>query len=195
MTILACNRVDRNAQDNGGRTPLVWAVDGGLLQEVQPLLETPDIDLKPDNYGNTIFHIAAQNGHLEILNMIAHQTDLNSNSKNSRGQTPIWLNAANDQESVVTCLVDKAGVDSDCRSNSGLSPLMLAVQKGHTRTVRALVLDPLYDHRVDSEGNSALSLASSDGDLQVVKFIVSHRPMILDSKNMRGELHPHFAFS
>ncbi|KAL3490396.1 ankyrin repeat-containing domain protein [Aspergillus germanicus] len=136
VTLLACNRVDPNIQDNGGRTPLMWAVDGGLLQEVHLLLETPGIDLKSDNYGNTIFHIAAQNGHLEIMNTITHETDLDINSSNSRGQTPIWLAAANGRESFVKCLVDLKGVDSDFRSNSGLSPLMVAVQKGHTKTQR-----------------------------------------------------------
>jgi ankyrin repeat protein len=45
----------------------MWAVDGGLLQEVRLLLETPEIDLKPDNYGNTIFHLATRNGHLKDL--------------------------------------------------------------------------------------------------------------------------------
>jgi ankyrin repeat protein len=62
--LLDTGKVDVNAKDNDGQTPLYWAVENGRKGIVKLLLDTDeaDVDAK-DKCGRTPLYWAAENAH------------------------------------------------------------------------------------------------------------------------------------
>ena len=87
LEILRGRKVDVNACDDSGRTPLHLAVeDEALLPVVQELLVLGASVNLPNAHGNTPLHRAAKHGHVQIaLALRQHGADVQL--KNSRGQT------------------------------------------------------------------------------------------------------------
>ena len=80
-----------NHTDNNGWTPLMLAVEEGLLTTVQALLSAPRIDInakKPD--GITALFVAAANGNYDVVKALIKQgadVDITDN----HGQTPMMV--------------------------------------------------------------------------------------------------------
>ena len=75
--------------------------------------------------GFTPIHRAAQNGHLEVVKMLANFTE-NPNATNSDGLTPIHLAAMNGHTQVVKYL-SKFTKNPNAPDINGVTPFLLAV--------------------------------------------------------------------
>lgn len=69
-------------------------VERGNLQDVRRMVRIGASLSTPDRHGNTPMHLAAANGHVLIMAMIA-QRDVDLCARNLEEQTPIHLAAAN----------------------------------------------------------------------------------------------------
>ena len=85
--LLREKRVDVNACDDSGRTPLHLAVeDEVLLPVVEELLRCGATVNLPNAHGNTPLHRAAKHGHVDIAMALLHH-GANPQLRNGRGET------------------------------------------------------------------------------------------------------------
>lgn len=107
---------------NAAYTPLFYAVNQSNKELVRVLLEAGASPDAKTQFGKTPLHEAI--GNLEILQMLLAAKG-NPNVTNDRGETPLHEAIANGSLETVDALL-KAGADVNKKSDSQLSPLMLA---------------------------------------------------------------------
>ena len=84
---------DKNLRDyeEGGKTPLLSAIEGGNLNVCKLLIEEYKVDVNlSDNYGMTPLHLASKLGQLEICRFLCKFVQ-NSNTVDNNGKTPLDL--------------------------------------------------------------------------------------------------------
>jgi hypothetical protein len=101
--------------DEGAKPPLYEAASDGDLQRVEQLLESGEDPNRPDCWGGTPLHFAANPSIVKLL----IEAGADASAKNLAGVTPLDL--VKDVESA-RLLLD-AGADPDARSSSNSSPL------------------------------------------------------------------------
>ncbi|KAI4518106.1 ankyrin [Schizophyllum commune Loenen D] len=112
----------------------------GDLEEVTPFLARfPAAARAADDAGNTPAHMAAANGHVEVLDaLIAAGAD--PAAANAAGATPMHWAALNAQLGAVEALFKAGGAKLiDVRDGSGRSPLGVAEQNGWEEGARWMV--------------------------------------------------------
>ncbi|KAM0916305.1 hypothetical protein ACQ4PT_010366 [Festuca glaucescens] len=126
-------RVDVDAVDICGRTPLVWAITckDGYVDIVRYLL---DHGANPDNVDKTGFtplHEAAKKGHCEVVELLLSRGAYVDPFSTDHG-TPLHVAAMHKQDSAMKILLDH---HADCNKILGnfCSPLMIAI---HSRSVK-----------------------------------------------------------
>ncbi|KAJ6282319.1 ankyrin repeat-containing domain protein, partial [Bipolaris maydis] len=103
--LLEQDRIDINAKDNNGRTPLWTAAQGGHEGIVRLLVEQDRIDINAkDNNGKTPLWTAAQGGHEGVVRLLVEQDSININAKDNHGKTPLQVAARTGHEGVVRLL-------------------------------------------------------------------------------------------
>ena len=89
-----------------------------------------------DNLGETPLHMAAANGHINVVKILA--TKINTlNVVNNVGRTPLHMAAFNGQAKIVEFLVSKVD-DPNPIDNIGLSPYDVAEREGKFEVVEIL---------------------------------------------------------
>ncbi|CAL4969309.1 unnamed protein product [Urochloa decumbens] len=129
-------RLDVNAPDKSGDTPLVNAVRGGTVGVVQYLLEHGANPDKADGKGCTPLHFAAEGGHCEIVKALLSK-GANVDSFCDAG-TPLHMAAFCENDDVIKILLDH---HPDCNKafNDGYTPLYMALIAGSLRCVKLLI--------------------------------------------------------
>ena len=89
-----------------------------------------------DESGWTPLSWAAGHGHESIVQMIIEQNNININSKDSGGKTPLSWNG---HEAVVRLLIGGDDVDINSKDNYGTTPLLWAAASGHVDVVWLLI--------------------------------------------------------
>ncbi|CAL4887802.1 unnamed protein product [Urochloa decumbens] len=129
-------RLDVNAPDKSGDTPLVNAVRGGTVGVVQYLLEHGANPDKADGKGCTPLHFAAEGGHCEIVKALLSK-GANVDSFCDAG-TPLHMAAFCENDDVIKILLDH---HADCNKafNDGYTPLYMALIAGSLKCVKLLI--------------------------------------------------------
>uniref|UniRef100_A0ACD5TMN7 Uncharacterized protein n=1 Tax=Avena sativa TaxID=4498 RepID=A0ACD5TMN7_AVESA len=165
-------RVDVNAVDICGRTPLVWAITckggSGLVDIVRYLL---DHGANPDNVdqrGFTPLHEAAKIGLCEVLELLLSRGAYVDPFSTEHG-TPLHVAVIHKQDGAMKILLDH---HADCNKILGSfsSPLMLAM---HNRSVKCVNL--LLEAGADVKGMHAttpLQAAATNGLTDVLKTLL-----------------------
>ena len=114
------------------------AAKAGDLTRVRELIAAdPTIVNLRDDTQKTPLHIAAENGHLDIVQIfICGGVDLNAVDENKN--TPLHLAAAGGHSSIVQQLVN-AGASVYVQNKEGVDPLVVAVANGYKDIVQALL--------------------------------------------------------
>jgi len=89
------------------------------VDEVKEIIKqsAPTVNVKDESNGNTAIHIAAQNGHLEIVTMLV-KAGADVNAQNAGGQTALHMVRTYELEDVATFLT-KSGADQEVKNNDG----------------------------------------------------------------------------
>ena len=129
--------------------------------ESQELLHATSFDGKDD----TLVHKAAEEGAVKVLDYLLDKGVFDSfDLQNSEGNTPLHTAAEWGQPAAITFLVEKAGLDVDIHSSSGITPLAVAVGEGfdhHDDCVQVLLKAGADPSPLDNADRSDSSLFSS----------------------------------
>jgi ankyrin repeat protein len=135
---LLCSHADTDVElkhKKLGTTPLFAACASGHSAIAKVLLEKGAQVHTEDKQGDTVLHVAAMNGNLEIVQtMLSNSNFILSvavNEQNDEGATSLFLAAANGHANVVQALL-AAAASADIRNMSGLTPLDVAIKNNHT---------------------------------------------------------------
>jgi ankyrin repeat protein len=127
-----------------------------------------------DNEENTLLHIAARNGDLDIVKLLISlgtQIDV----KNRRLQTPLLWAIHNGHLAVVNFLIEK-GADILTQENEGDTPLSWAAYTGQLRIIERLLECPNININIEKkEGayNTPLHWASYNGHTEIVRLLIA----------------------
>ncbi|KAG4279834.1 hypothetical protein FPRO06_11168 [Fusarium proliferatum] len=189
MLLLANGRVDPNARDSRGWTPLFYAAINGHEATVDILLAQEDVDVNAqDNCGRTVLSNAASykiyaTGAFRRL--LAHE-GLHPDLSDSEGRTPLSY-AAESNNPAMELLLRNGKVNPDARDTSGRTPLSYAA--GHPSGIAAELL--LNDTRADpnskdASGRTPLSYAAEKEYLKPIELLLEDIRVEADLEDISG---------
>ncbi|KAF5654587.1 ankyrin repeat [Fusarium sp. NRRL 25303] len=189
MLLLANGRVDPNAKDSRGWTPLFYAAMYGHEATVDMLLAQEDVDVNAqDNSGRTALSNTASNRYYARATfgrLLAHerlQPDLSDNE----GRTPLSYAAAS-QNQVMELLLISGKVNPDARDTSGRTPLSYAAEHSSDLAVKLLLNDARADPNTkDDSGRTPLSYAAEKENLKPMKLLLEDDRVKADLKDISG---------
>lgn len=156
------------------------AASGGRYHEVTSLIENgldiflaEGVQIKSyESEHNTPLHLAALNGHLEIVKFLI-KSGANVNARNRKNQTPLHMAVHNAHRLIVEYLIlNQANID--VLDSEGDTPLAWAAYKGQLSIASQLIhLSANIDIK-NNLGNTPLHWAADEGHLEIVKLFVSH---------------------
>ena len=163
-------KVDLNARDAGGWTPLMVAAHEGHDGVVKLLLENAaDADLMEPEGRETALQLAASKGRAGSLALLIEKT---TRSKSSDSSALIAAATAN-QAQAVRLLVEVAQAPVDGLEGRKV-PLVEAAGKGHLPVVKMLLDLGADIHRTTRQGVTALSAALLNNREAVVHYLLEH---------------------
>jgi ankyrin repeat protein len=149
-----------------------------------------------DENGASPLYLAADQGHLAIVNLLLAQSegismnemaeslieDVNQRRLNNKyitykdeeGNTPLHLSAKNGHLGFVNLILNYSRACMYTQNHNGQLPLHLAAQEGHKKIVR--LLGSIY--AVDNNGQTPLHLAVQSGHLKVAKELIKRGAQI-----------------
>ena len=117
-----------------------------------------------------------------MVKALLDRNDVNPNTVNQLGQTPLCTAACTGDEGVVKMLLDRNDVNPNTVNQHGQTPLFIAARDGHERVVKTLLerVDVKSD-MADLASQTALSQALKGGHEAIVKLLSEHRNSIPSS--------------
>ncbi|KAG6557716.1 hypothetical protein Mapa_000481 [Marchantia paleacea] len=154
---------------------LMWASEFGHLSVVSMLLNYK-IDLTIQNGdGHNCLHLAAKNGHVEVLKAILVKYPGIVNSTTRAGETSLMLVAQKGDEEVAKILLEFNANVLECNED-GWNCLHFAASQGKTMVMREIFkhhdLQELVDRKTNKSGRTALILAAENGCADIVKLLL-----------------------
>ena len=174
--ILECGKCTVNCTDYAGWTPLHWACKKGHVDVVRVLVSEFKADMTiQTSYCDTPLIIATINEHDNVVHALLSDYQCLVDAKGQDGSTALHYSCRYGHVDIVRTLVKhKANVNA--KTNRGDTPLTLAVRNKHDNVVHALLSDSgcLVDAK-GQDGYTALHYSCTDGHVDIVKILVSHK--------------------
>lgn len=203
--LLSFPGIDPNVMDVFGYTPLSFAIHEGLDRAVAILLACPQLDItkgfaalhvaakegvvpavegllsrgvsvsEKTKYGETALHLAASNGHLRVLKLLASKSPIHVlNAKDHNGWTATHRAVTSGNDELVLWLIQQPNINLDLRDKHGRRATAFAAAYG-TETMLKAFLERRPDDitHLDSFGNTLFHMASTGSNQQNVSFLHS----------------------
>ena len=160
-----------DAEDEHGKTPLIFAVDSRNSDVVSTLVNAgADANAKDDNGWSPLIYTAWR-GNPDSANALV-KVGADANAQDNDGWTPLMYAARSGNLDVVSALVN-AGAEVNAQDNDGWTPLMYAASKGNLDVASALVNAGAEVNAQDNDGWTPLMYAASKGNLDVASALVN----------------------
>eukprot|EP01116_Phalansterium_solitarium_P017887 TRINITY_DN453_c0_g1_i1.p1 TRINITY_DN453_c0_g1~~TRINITY_DN453_c0_g1_i1.p1 ORF type:complete len:573 (-),score=95.92 TRINITY_DN453_c0_g1_i1:133-1851(-) len=164
-------RVDVNAPQDDGATPLHWACYNGHFAVAEYLVgKGAQIDARNLGEGHTPLMWAAINGDLRITNLLVEH-GASVHDVDNRGYNALHHAIQYDQCLVAHYVVSK-GVHIDSRDNDGHTALMWAAYMDHTDAIRYVLSQGGEINVRDNTGCNALHWAVVKGNMRAVNELL-----------------------
>jgi len=171
----------KNKQGPKGRTSLMYAAKTGDLAKVRFLLQKGADATKEDADLHSVLYYAAVGGNPEILRLLL-ENGAELNHKNKWGNTALHYAAAYGNANAVRILcqaganVNEINQNEDTPLMQALEPLMVRVRSKPSNETKAECVRILLEAGSDvnmrnKQGSTALSLASSSGNVEAVRAL------------------------
>lgn len=141
--------------------------------------------------GGTLLHVAAEENFPIITQFLINQK-LNINALNNNGETPLHRAIKNNSFAVIDVLI-KNNADHSIINNQCETPLITAITDGCVPAIKLLATLPDAACQYDSEGNSALHLATNQNNIELIKYLVKNAFFDINTLNERKETALHCA--
>lgn len=129
------------------------AVIDGNLDKMKEIVNQ-NVNAKTDKDGVTPLHIAAQEGHVDIVDyLLSNQAD--PNIKNKDGETPLHLAAQEGHDKIVRSLLSNQA-DQNIKNKDGETPLLWAAQEGYDYIVCSLLSNQADPNIKNKDGETPL---------------------------------------
>lgn len=160
--------------DNHGFTVAHFAAREGQLDIVQHVVtHGAGATLKVQG-GNTIFHLAAFNGHVSVLNFLIDSYPGLQTLQNDDSFMPIHLAAKSGQVELIDFFM-KIGTDPKIQTVDGRTLLHIAAFNGNLELVQHLSCRfQELSKIVDRDGNTVVHDASASGNIAVLKYLIEN---------------------
>ncbi|KAM1167474.1 hypothetical protein TB2_029036 [Malus domestica] len=128
--------------------------------------------------GNTVLHLAASTGHLQLIKLIVLNFPELVCKQNDDGELPLHVAASAGHLSAVHCLVDTAqGNMFNEKDGRGNTSLHVAVENNHQEVAMFLVCkDGSTSHSTNNSGKTPLCMAAETANLDLVNAMVAKTP-------------------
>eukprot|EP00435_Cladocopium_sp_Y103_P062740 s2397_g24.t1 len=123
-----------------------------------------------DSDGVTPLHIAAENGHTEVLQCLL-KGRASPHSVTEKGQSPLLMAAEQGHHDAVAVLLTADDILGDQR----IAALQVAVDKGFLDVVRCLLKARIDVNATKENGMSPLFISASKGHLAIVQALLDQR--------------------
>ncbi|XP_052808392.1 transient receptor potential cation channel subfamily A member 1 homolog isoform X2 [Mya arenaria] len=143
------------------KTPLHIASEKGFTSIIENMaLQNHEFLNKTDVNGDTVYHLAAKEGHARLLDVLLREDKENNFSKvkNKTGCTSLWLAAASGHLKCVEHLSTQTDL-IDMANENKLTPLMVASKNGHADVVEYMILKQSNVSLLDEKGHNCLEIA------------------------------------
>jgi ankyrin repeat protein len=131
-------RVDVNAPDVDGMTPLHWAAHWNELEAVKQLLAAGANAKAANRYGVTPLHEASLVANVSMMEALL-KAGANPNATYGSGETPLMTAARTGQVDGVKLLLDQGANIEASEEFRGQTPLMFAAAENHAEVVKLLI--------------------------------------------------------
>ena len=174
IKILIKYGADLNIPDLNGSTPLSVASKFGFLKSCRLLLNYgADINYKNQN-GGTPLIAAIVNNHFELVDEMIREFSADPNYIHENGQTLIHMAAVKGFNKVIKILL-KYGVDINCKTEDGRTPLLLAVDYNHFELVDEMIGKFKADPNLPSDdGVTPICHAATKGYSEIIKILLKY---------------------
>ena len=143
----------------------------GKIGTVRHAIESGcDVNAKGPQKALTALHMAAYNGHSEIVKLLI-QHGATIDCRDAEGKTPLIHACTDAFPETVEILLD-AGADVNAKeSTEGFTPLMMGAGIGHADVVRVLLQHNADKTIRDDDGDTASDHAGNSGHAEIVKML------------------------
>lgn len=170
-----------NEHDYGGNTPLTNACWGGHFSVVQSLLAAGADVNTPDNEGHTPLIAAISNGRWRTALHLLATPDSDVDAHCGHGNTALYLAAMVGQADVVEAIIKRRANLDFVSPLGGETALMVAAERGHVETVQQLIDAGADLNIVRPDGNTAITFATKNHQLEVARLLLRQRHLKPDS--------------
>ena len=160
---------DVNQRDRKERTPLMCAAEKGHTDCVEYLIQNgAQLDLKED--GLTALHLAALEGHLEVMKRLLEAgQDVNQRGRSER--TPLMWAANYDRADCVEYLLQN-GAQLDLKDKRGNTALHLAADAGQNRGYQSLSYNRCVEYLIQNDAVMDVCTAANIGDSEKLRRLI-----------------------
>jgi ankyrin repeat protein len=177
-------RVDVNAPQADGTTPLHWAAHGDD-SEIVELLVRAGANVKAANrYGVTPLWLACMNGNAASIEMLL-KAGADANTVLPEGETVLMTAARTGRVDAVKVLLDHRAAVNAKEGWHGQTALMWAAAEGHPAVIEALVQHGAEIHARSNGGFTALLFAAREGQIGAVQTLLKAGADLNDSLPVR----------
>lgn len=163
--------------------PIHFAAQEGQMEILEYLLSVTEGDIPETNENQTLLHIAAYNGRLNIVKYIcSHLTDMVC-KKDINGAAAIHYAARGGFDEILDYLLSK-GLDPGATTVTGSTLLHLAAYDGKLEATKYLCTKyPQLIPKLDDTGNNAGHYAAGSGNTDLLRYLIDQgiNPMSVTS--------------
>ena len=181
--------IDVNSKSDSKRTALSLAAQIGHDAVVKLLLEHKGIEADCENSKHEDCPLiwAASSGHEKVVKLLADRPDVDVNSTDFNGISPLGVAAAEGHEAVVKLLLEQVDINADSRDSTGGTPLSAAATQGHEAIVSLLIdRDDVNIDSRDDKGYTPISWAAALGHRKIVELLADRDDVDVDSRDNIG---------
>ena len=124
-----------------------------------------------------LLHLACENSQISLIKTLL-KCNVNTNSINAKGLSPLHVAAINGNVEVTRLLVNEGANLEMKDSKCGSSPFLHACQNGRVKIVRLLIANGANIKAVGMNGTNALHFAAESGNVELVEMLIDNFPNV-----------------